>query len=251
MSAPLVGRVALVTGASQGLGRAIALALAEGGASICIHHAVHAGQAAEDVVGLIKEAGGKACTAGGDLRDPSTAPGAVNEAVERLGGLDILVNNAGVSTEASITELTLEEWNATIAVNLTAVFLMTKAALPVMAKRGWGRIISISSNIGHRGAANLAHYAAAKAGVMAFTRCLALEAAPLGVIATAIAPGPIDTEMFRRSSEALRTERLSEIPLGRPAAIEEIVPTVLLLASESGGFYVGQTLNPNGGHIML
>src|SRR5690606_4043387 len=136
-------------------------------------------------------------------------------------------------------------------VNLTAVFLMAKAAFPVMAEAGWGRIISISSNIGHRGAANLAHYAAAKAGVMAFTRCLALDGAPRGIIASSIAPGPIDTEMFRLSSEVLRKERLSEVPLGRPAAIGEIVPTVLLLASESGAYYVGQTLNPNGGHVMI
>lgn len=251
MSISLAGRVALVTGASQGLGRAIALALAEAGAAVCVHHAPGANGAAGDVVAQIEAAGGKACAAGGDLRDPSTAPYAVGEAVERLGRLDILVNNAGSATEARVAELTLEDWNAVMEVNLTAVFLMAKAAFPVMAEAGWGRIISISSNIGHRGAAKLAHYAAAKAGVMAFTRCLALEGAPHGIIASSIAPGPIDTEMFRLSSEALRKERLSEVPLGRPAAIGEIVPTVLLLASEGGAYYVGQTLNPNGGHVMI
>jgi 3-oxoacyl-[acyl-carrier protein] reductase len=251
MKCSLTDRVALVTGASQGLGRGIALAFAKAGAAVAVHHAPGAGSAAEQVAANIAEAGGEAGTFGGDLRDPKVPARVAREAAERFGRVDILVNNAGATTEASVATMSIEEWQSIIAVNLTAVFLMSQALLPDMTKRRWGRIISISSNIGHRGAANLGHYAAAKAGVMAFTRCLALEAAPFGVIATSVALGPIETEMFRSSSATLQQERLSEIPLNRPATIDEIVATVLLLASDQGAYFIGQTLNPNGGHIML
>jgi 3-oxoacyl-[acyl-carrier protein] reductase len=251
MKCSLTDRVAVVTGASQGLGRGIALALADAGAAVAVHHAPGADRAAELVVAAIAGAGGKAAAFGGDLRDPTVPARVARQVVDRFGRIDVLVNNAGATTEAPVAAMSLEEWQSVIAVNLTAVFLMSQAVLPDMIKRRWGRIISISSNIGHRGAVNLGHYAAAKAGVMAFTRCLALEAVPFGVVATSVAPGPIETEMFRSSSATLQRERLSEIPLNRPATIDEIVATVLLLASDQGAYYVGQTLNPNGGHIML
>jgi 3-oxoacyl-[acyl-carrier protein] reductase len=250
MNTALAGRVALVTGGSGGLGQGIALALSNAGATVAVHYATHADRASE-VVAHIADAGGEAAAFGGDLRDPAVPARVAASVVDQFGGIDILVNNAGSTTEAPVLAMTTEEWQAVIALDLTAVFLLSRAVLPSMIARRWGRIISISSNIGHRGAPNLAHYAAAKAGVMAFTRCLALEVAPLGVIASCVAPGPIQTEMFLTSSPALQAERLAEIPLRRAATIDEIVPTVLLLASETGSQYVGQTLNPNGGHIML
>jgi 3-oxoacyl-[acyl-carrier protein] reductase len=215
-----------------------------------VHYANHPTRAAE-VVSQITREGGKADAFAGDLRDPAVPARLVQEVIDRFGRIDILINNAGTTTEAPVATMTAEEWNAVIALDLTAVFLLSQAVLPFMMERRWGRIISISSNIGHRGAVNLAHYAAAKAGVMAFTRCLALEVAELGVIVSSVAPGPIQTEMFLNSSETLRKERLSEIPLRRAATIDEIVPSVLLLASDAGSYYVGQTLNPNGGHVML
>jgi 3-oxoacyl-[acyl-carrier protein] reductase len=250
MTDSLANRVAIVTGASQGLGRGIALALAKEGAAVLVHYESRADDAA-DVVARISNAGGKAHAAGGDLREPAIPMRVAEQAIDRFGRIDILVNNAGATTEAPVATMSAEEWQSAIAINLTAVFLMVQAVLPAMVRQRWGRIISISSNIGHRGAVNLAHYAAAKAGAMAFTRCLALEAVQFGFIATCVAPGPIETTMFRSSSAALQRERLSEIPLNRPATIDEIVPTVLLLASEQGSYYLGQTLNPNGGHIML
>jgi 3-oxoacyl-[acyl-carrier protein] reductase len=242
--------VALVTGGSGGLGRGIALALANAGAFVAVHYAAH-GNRAQDVVAAVNAGGGEAATVAGDLRDPAVPARVVQDVIDRFGRLDILINNAGATTEAPVSAMSLQEWQAVIDLDLTAVFLLSQAALPTMIDQRWGRIITISSNIGHRGAVNLAHYAAAKAGVMAFTRCLALEVAPFGVIASCVAPGPIETEMFLNSSGALRAERLGEIPLRRAATIDEIVPSVLLLASEAGAYYVGQTLNPNGGHIML
>jgi 3-oxoacyl-[acyl-carrier protein] reductase len=250
VSDELASRVALVTGSSGGLGQGIALALAEAGATVAVHYANHPHRAAKTVT-RITDSGGHAAAFGGDLRDGAVPARVARDVIDRFGRIDILVNNAGTTTEASVATMTAEEWHSVIALDLTAVFLLTQAVLPSMTERGWGRIISISSNIGHRGAVNLAHYAAAKAGVMAFTRCLALEAAPFGVIASCVAPGPIETEMFLNSSAALQEERLSEVPLRRAAAIDEIVPTVLMLASDAGSYYVGQTLNPNGGHIML
>jgi 3-oxoacyl-[acyl-carrier protein] reductase len=246
----LAGRVALVTGASRGLGRGVAEALADAGAAVAIHFASRR-QDAEATALAIQQRGGSAVILQGDLRDPAVPERLVRESIETLGKIDILVNNAGATTEGPVSKLSYEEWQSVIAVDLTAVFLLSQAVLPDMMDRRWGRIISISSNIGHRGAPNLAHYAAAKAGVMAFTRCLALEAAPFGVIASCVAPGPIDTDMFRNSSAELKQERLSEIPLRRPAGLDEIIPTILMLASDQGSYYVGQTLNPNGGHIML
>jgi 3-oxoacyl-[acyl-carrier protein] reductase len=226
------------------------LALAEAGAEVAVHYGKREDLAAE-VVATITDAGGRAIAVGGDLSDPAVPAAVARRAIDHFGRVDILVNNAGGTTAAPVTNLSLEDWQSVIAYNLTAAFLLSQAVLPGMIARGWGRIISISSNIGQRGVANLAHYAAAKAGMMGFTRCLAIEAAPHGVIATCVAPGPIATDSFYESPPAMREERMSQVPLHRPATIDEIVPTVLLLASEQGSYYVGQTLNPNGGHIML
>lgn len=250
MSESFEGKVALVTGASRGLGRGIALALAEAGAEVAVHYAARQ-DLADEVVAIIANAGGRAFAVGGDLRDPAAPAEVARQTIDHFGRVDILVNNAGGTNAAPVTTLTLEDWQSVIAYNLTATFLLSQAVLPGMIERGWGRIISISSNIGQRGVANLAHYAAAKAGMMGFTRCLAIEAAPHGVIATCVAPGPIATDSFYESPPAMREERMAQVPLHRPASLEEIVPTVLLLAGEQGSYYVGQTLNPNGGHIML
>ena len=142
-------------------------------------------------------------------------------------------------------------WDQMIAINLRSVFLCTRAVLPGMIERKFGRIISISSQLAQKGAAEMTHYAAAKAGVIGFTRSLAYEVAREGITVNAICPGPIDTELVRTIPEARRARKIASLPIGRVGTVEEIAPTAVLLASDEGAYYVGATLNPNGGDIMV
>jgi 3-oxoacyl-[acyl-carrier protein] reductase len=168
-----------------------------------------------------------------------------------LGRIDILVNNAGIDTTSIVAEMDTAMWDQMMAVNLRSVFLCTRAVLKPMIARKFGRIINIASQLGHKGAPEMAHYAAAKAGVIGFTKSLAYEVARDGVTVNAICPGPIDTELFRGLPEEWRKRKLNELPIGRAGQVEEIAPTAILLASEEGAYYVGVTMNPNGGDVML
>lgn len=247
--AKLTGRRCLVTGAGRGIGAAVAAGLAAEGARVAILDIDL--DCAEEVARTLKRAGSDAIAIAADVSAPAEVRAAVDTVIVAFGGIDVLVNNAGIDTSAAVVDMTLEVWDRMIAVNLRSVFLCTQAVLPGMIDRGWGRIINIASQLAQKGAPDMAHYAAAKAEVIGFTRSLAYEVAGQGITANAICPGPVDTMLWRAIPAGWRERKLAELPIGRPARVEEIVPTAILLASDDGAYYVGATLNPNGGDVMV
>jgi len=245
----LTGKKALVTGGAQGIGREIALAFAREGADVALLDLRL--EAAERTVGEIEAAGVRGFAFAGDVGEEGPVQAAVAEAEAALGQIDILVNNAGIDTTSQVAVMPTAMWDDMMRVNLRSVFLCTRAVLPAMVGRKWGRIISISSQLAHKGAADMAHYAAAKAGVIGFTRSLAYEVARDGVTVNCICPGPVDTELFRNIPEDWRTRKLGELPIGRAGRVDEIAPAAVLLASDEGSFFVGASINPNGGDYMI
>ena len=247
--ARLTGKKCLVTGAGRGIGRAIALAFAREGAAVAVLDRRE--DLAAEVTALLQEQGATAAAVTADVSQEASVNAGIAAARDALGGIDVLVNNAGIDTNSRVIDMPAAMWDEMMAVNLRSVFLCTRAVLPGMIERRWGRIINISSQLAHKGAAEMAHYAAAKAGVIGLTRSLAYEVAADGIAVNAICPGPIDTELFRNIPEAWRTRKLAELPIGRAGTVEEIAPTAVLLASDEGSFYIGATLNPNGGDVMI
>lgn len=245
----LSGKRCVVTGGARGIGYAIALAFAREGADVAILD-----RRKDDAVraSVELEANGvRAFAIGVDVAVEDSVKAAFVEAERDLGRIDILVNNAGIDSNSPVVDMPVSLWDDMMAVNLKGVFLCSKAVLPGMIGRRWGRIINISSQLAQKGAADMAHYAAAKAGVIGFTRSLAYEVIEYGVTVNAICPGPIDTDLFRNIPEEWRKRKLSELPIGRAGRVEEIAPTAVLIACEEGAYYVGATLNPNGGDIMV
>jgi 3-oxoacyl-[acyl-carrier protein] reductase len=175
----------------------------------------------------------------------------VDEVLAAYGRIDVLVNNAGILDAAPVVDMSDEVWDTMIATDLRSVFLCTRAVLPGMLARGRGKIINVSSQLGQKGMPNHAHYAAAKAGVIGFTRALAREVGPRGLHVNAIAPGPIETDLIGPVTEEFRREKTAIFALRRLGLPEEVAPTAVLLASDDGSFYAGQTLCPNGGDIMV
>jgi 3-oxoacyl-[acyl-carrier protein] reductase len=249
MAGRLQGKKALVTGGARGIGGAIATAFAREGADVAVLDLRL--ESAEEKVAELKQFGVKTFAVAADVSDESQVNAAIAAATEALGQIDILVNNAGIDTTSVVAEMDTPMWDQMMAVNLRSVFLCTRAVLKPMIARKFGRIINIASQLGHKGAAEMAHYAAAKAGVIGFTKSLAYEVARDGVTVNAICPGPIETALFRGIPEEWRKRKLNELPIGRAGQVEEIAPTAVLLASEEGAYYVGATMNPNGGDVML
>jgi 3-oxoacyl-[acyl-carrier protein] reductase len=245
----LDSRIAIVTGAASGLGRAIALLFAKEGADIAIIDLK--AEAAEAVAREARDLGRRALAVAADVADETQVRQAMEIIVRELGEPDILVNNAGIDTTSIVEEMPTAMWDDMIRINLKSVFLCTRAVLPGMRRRRYGRIVNISSQLAHKGGAEMAHYAAAKAGILGFTRSLSYEIAKDNITVNAICPGPLDTELYRQLPEDWKRRKMTELIVGRPGKVEEIAPTALLLASEDGGFYVGATLNPNGGDIMV
>ncbi|MEA3117241.1 MAG: 3-oxoacyl-[acyl-carrier protein] reductase [Paraburkholderia sp.] len=245
----LDGRRAVVTGAASGIGAAIAQAYASTGARLVL--------ADRDVTRLEQQAdacrklGATVHTVQADVGAEADANRIVDTCIEALGGIDILVNNAGMLTQARCVDLTTDMWDEMMRVDLRSVFLCTRRALTSMIAQRWGRIINVASQLGIKGGAELSHYSAAKAGVIGFTKSLALEVAPDNVLVNAIAPGPIETALVDGISTAWKTAKSAELPLRRFGRAEEVAPAAVLLASDPGGnLFVGQTLGPNSGDVM-
>lgn len=247
--ARLTGKRCLVTGAGRGIGQAIALAFAREGASVAVLD--RTSESSQETLAGLRQLGATAEAVSADVADEGSVTAAIAAADAALGGIDVIVNNAGIDTTSRVVDMPTEMWDEMIAVNLRSVFLCTRAVLPGMIARRWGRVISISSQLAHKGAADMAHYAAAKAGVIGFTRSLAYEVAKDGITVNAICPGPVDTALYRGIPEDWRRRKMAEMPIGRAGTVDEIAPTAVLLASDDGAFYVGATLNPNGGDVMI
>jgi 3-oxoacyl-[acyl-carrier protein] reductase len=245
----LHGRRALITGAGGGIGGAIADAYAREGAVLCLTD--HAASTLEQVGERCRAAGAQVTLVPGDVSEPDGAQEVVVAAESALGGVDVLVNAAGIATQAPVAEMEVAMWDEMLRVDLRSVFLCTHAVLPGMLDRGWGRVISIASQLAIKGAPAMAHYAAAKAGVIGFTKSLALEVSHRGVLVNAIAPGPIETPLLDGLSDDWKAAKRAELPLRRFGLPEEVAPTAVLLAAEpDSNLYVGQVLGPNSGDVM-
>jgi 3-oxoacyl-[acyl-carrier protein] reductase len=238
------GHVALVTGASRGIGRAIALALAGHGATVM---AAAREDHAQAVVDEIRTLGGRAEPVSVDVTDPVAVDEAVARVLARAGRLDILVNNAGVTRDQLVLRMKRQDWDAVLATNLTAAFTCAQAVLKPMLKQRSGRIVNITSVVGQAGNAGQANYAASKAGLIGFTKSLALEVATRGITVNAVAPGLIDTDMTRAISSGAQGEWESRIPLKRLGTPEDVASAVVFLASDEASYITGHVLAVNGG----
>lgn len=244
----LTGRVALVTGASSGIGAGIAEGFAREGADLVLVDLV---APPADLLAAVGAHGGRVTWALGDVSSEADVAAFAAGALADHGRVDVLVNNAGIFTQSLLADLPVADWDRVLGVNLRGTFLCTRALIGPMLASGWGRVINIASQLGQVGGTEVAHYAASKGAVIALTKSLAREVARRGVLVNAIAPGPVQTPLLDGETEQWRAAKLAELPIGRFATVAEIVPTAVLLASEDGSYYVGQTLGPNGGDVML
>ena len=248
MAGALDGQVAVVTGASRGIGRACAIELAREGASVIVNYVSNA-DAAEATRDAIHEFGGTVVLVKADVSDPDEASDVIETAVEELGKIDILVNNAGINRDRTIARLPVEDWDEVIRTDLSSMFYCTRAAVPHMREANYGRIINMASIIGQMGNAGQANYAAAKAGMIAFTKAAAKELARNNITVNAVCPGFIATDMVTSLTEDIQDSIRSQIPLGRFGEPEEIAAVVRFLCTE-GGWFTGSQLSPNGGQYM-
>jgi 3-oxoacyl-[acyl-carrier protein] reductase len=245
-SQPLAGRVALVTGASSGIGSACALALADAGAAVAVGFSANR-SGADDVVARILERGGAATTIGADLSDPAAAIALVDTTVNELGGIDIVVNNAGITRDNLAVRITDADWDAVIAVDLSAAFRICRAALRPMLRRREGRIINISSIAGVVGNPGQANYSAAKAGLIGLTKSLCREVGSRAITVNAVAPGFIATEMTKVLGGELLAAVTATIPLRRIGTAEEVAAAVRFLALPEAAYITGHVLHVDGG----
>lgn len=247
MSDSLQGKVAIVTGASRGIGRAIALQLAGVGAKVAVNYA-SSSTAADELVNQINSNGGEAIALQADVSKADQIDALINAVMEKWGRVDVLVNNAGITRDTLLLRMKLEDWQAVIDLNLTGVFLCTRAVSKIMLKQKSGRIINIASVAGQMGNPGQANYSAAKAGVIGFTKTVAKELASRGITVNAVAPGFINTDM---TSDLKAEGILQYIPLGRYGEPDEIAGMVRFLAADPAAAYItGQTFNVDGGMVM-
>ena len=245
----LTGKTAIVTGGSRGIGRAIAICLAEAGANVAV---IYAGNtlAAEETLQAITEKGGNAISIQCDVANEDAVTAMVKQVKEKFGSIDILVNNAGITRDGLLMRMKTADWQAVLDTNLTGTFFCTKAVTKIMMKQRSGSIVNLTSVVGLTGNAGQANYAAAKAGIVGFTKSVAKELASRGIRANAVAPGCIDTDMTAVLSEAVKEEMIKTIPLGRVAQPEEVAKAVCFLVSDCASYITGQVLNVDGGMVM-
>ena len=244
------GKVALVTGASRGIGRAIAVTLAKGGAAVALNYAGNEAAAAE-ALALVQQAGApKAKLYRFDVADPAACAAAVEAVVAELGGLHVLVNNAGIAVDQLVMRVKDEDWNRQLQVNLTGVFNLIRAATRPMMKQRGGAIVNLTSVVGEMGNAGQAAYAATKAGLIGLTKSVARELASRNIRVNAVAPGYVDTDMTAALPEAAKTKMRELIPLARLGGAQDVANAVAFLASEAASYVTGETLRVNGGMYM-
>ncbi|REE75458.1 3-oxoacyl-[acyl-carrier protein] reductase [Rhodococcus wratislaviensis] len=239
------------SGAGNGLGRSLALGFAQAGADLTLNYFREDAAAFNGLLAELRGLGARVTAIEGDISVEPTAEELAASALREFGRIDVLVNNAAISTPTYTHEMSLQTWQRTIDVNLTGTFLTTRAVLPTMIGRRRGRIINISSQIALKGGREHGHYAAAKAGMIAFTKSVALEVGAYGITANCIAPGPLDTRLMTNVSDQWKQDKLRELVIPRFGTPDEVIPTALLLASDpAGNLYTGQTLGPNSGDVM-
>jgi len=246
----LTDKIALVTGGARGIGGEIAIAFARAGADVVVADLLDE-SAAAPVLSAIEDAGRRSLFVRTDVSDAQQVQDLVAAAHAKFGRVDILVNNAGVVSQVKFDELEVAEWDRVLSINLRGVFLGCRYVLPEMLERGNGKIINVASQIGQIGGLEMVHYSASKAGVIGLTKALAREVSARGVHVNAIAPGPILTDMMAEETEEWAAKKLAELPMGRFGQPEEVAPTAVFLASDDSSYFVGQTLCPNGGDVML
>ena len=245
----LDGKTALVTGASRGIGRAIALRLAAEGARVAINYAGNV-KAAEEVKAAIEAAGGTAILCRADVADSAAVEAMVADVAKEFGAIDILVNNAGITRDTLLMRMKDEDFAKVLDTNLKGVFYCTKAVAKLMMKKRAGRIINMASVVGLVGNAGQTNYAAAKAGVIGFSKSAAKELASRGITVNVVAPGFIGTDMTAGLPESVKEKMLTDIPLGRMGEPEDVANAVLFLASDQASYITGQVVNVDGGMVM-
>lgn len=250
MAGKLDGKIAIVTGGARGIGGHIATAFAAEGADVVIADVLDADTAAP-VLSSIAESGRRHLLVRTDVSDEQQVRAMVGAALAEFGRVDILVNDAGIFSQSNFVDLDVAEWDRVISVNLRGVFLCTRFVLPGMLERKSGKIINIASQLGQIGGIEMVHYSASKAGVIGLTKALAREVSAQGVHVNAIAPGPILTDMMAEETDEWAARKLAELPMERFGEPHEVAPTAVFLASDDSSYYVGQTLCPNGGDVML
>ena len=245
----LANKTALVTGASRGIGRATAIELAKAGAKVAVNYAGNRA-AAEEVVAQIQAAGGQAFMVQADVGDAAAVDAMVKSVVEQFGSIDILVNNAGITRDNFIMRMKEEDWDAVIHTNLKGIFNCTKVVTKLMMKQRYGRIVSMTSVVGVMGNAGQSNYAAAKAGVIGFTKSMAKELASRNITVNAVAPGYISTDMTADLPDQAKADLQSQIPLQRLGNPADVASAVLFLVSPGADYITGQTLHVDGGMVM-
>jgi 3-oxoacyl-[acyl-carrier protein] reductase len=244
----LAGRVALVTGASQGIGHACALALAHAGATIAV--AARNRAKLDDVVSEITSASGNAAAFPMDVADEEQVKAGIKSVVAQFGKIDILVNNAGITRDQLVMRMKRPDWDSVLNTNLTSAYLCIQNVIPSMLKQRWGRIINVSSIFGQIGQAGQANYSASKAGLIGLTMAIAREVASRSITCNAVAPGFIETNMTAALTEEFKQSAVKMIPLGRVGTSQDVANAVCFLASEDSSYITGHVLNVNGGMLM-